>query len=145
MVLTNPVTEQSIPPPIARDAEFQAADAAHVQATDPHLQYPTQARGDARYIGNEQGFIIKYKKFTGTTNSTTGNANFLHGLTPSKIVQISCIIGIDGFPPAYLAANFGGSAEYNIFFTATHFFIVCGTNKTNIVNQRYTAMIYYEA
>jgi hypothetical protein len=30
-------------------AEFQAADAAHVAATDPHLQYATQARGDARY------------------------------------------------------------------------------------------------
>jgi len=24
--------------------------AAHVAATDPHLQYPTQARGDARYV-----------------------------------------------------------------------------------------------
>jgi hypothetical protein len=49
MVLTNPVTEQSIPPEIARDSEFIAADAAHVKATDPHLQYATQSRGDARY------------------------------------------------------------------------------------------------
>jgi len=39
MPLNNPITEPQIPPPIARDAEFQAADAAHVNALDPHSQY----------------------------------------------------------------------------------------------------------
>ncbi|MEG4109007.1 hypothetical protein [Microcoleus sp. S13_C5] len=39
MPLSNPITEPQIPPPIARDAEFQAADAAHVAAPNPHPQY----------------------------------------------------------------------------------------------------------
>ncbi|MEG4081784.1 tail fiber domain-containing protein [Microcoleus sp. Pol8_D6] len=39
MPLHNPITEPQIPQPIARDAEFQAADAAHVNAPDPHGQY----------------------------------------------------------------------------------------------------------
>jgi len=39
MPLNNPITESQIPPPIARDAEFQAADVAHVNALDPHIQY----------------------------------------------------------------------------------------------------------
>lgn len=50
MPLYNPINEAQIPAPIARDAEYIAADTAHVNATDPHLQYPTQARGDARYV-----------------------------------------------------------------------------------------------
>jgi len=44
-----PLTESDIPPPITRDVEYIAADAAHVNEVDPHLQYPTQQRGDARY------------------------------------------------------------------------------------------------
>jgi len=58
MVLTNPVTEQSIPPPITRDTEFRAADTAHVEALEPHSQYFTQARGDARYkrLGTSDSF-----------------------------------------------------------------------------------------
>ena len=43
------ITATDLPPENAMDAEYIAADAAHVNATDPHLQYPTQARGDARY------------------------------------------------------------------------------------------------
>jgi hypothetical protein len=50
MSLNNPITEPFIPPLIARDAEYIAADKAHVDAADPHLQYATQARGDARYV-----------------------------------------------------------------------------------------------
>ena len=45
-----PIADADLPASIARDAEFIAADTAHVNATDPHLQYPTQARGDARYV-----------------------------------------------------------------------------------------------
>lgn len=59
MPLSNPITEQQIPPPIARDEEFQAADNAHLAATDPHLQYATQARGDARYFrGRSQIYTL---------------------------------------------------------------------------------------
>ena len=139
------LTESDLPGTMSTDAEVTAAIAAHVAATDPHLQNPTQARGDARYIANEQGLILKLKKFTGTTNPTTGNANFLHGLNATSILQVSCIIGIDGFPPAYMAATFGGSAEYNIFFTATYFFIVCGPINNNFKYQPYKVVITYEA
>jgi hypothetical protein len=45
-----PIADADLPASIARDAEFIAADTAHVNATDPHLQYATQARGDARYV-----------------------------------------------------------------------------------------------
>ena len=45
-----PIADADLPASIARDAEYIAADAAHVNATDPHLQYPTQARADARYL-----------------------------------------------------------------------------------------------
>jgi hypothetical protein len=47
---SRPLTEADMPPGMATDTEFTAADAAHLAATDPHLQYPTQARGDARYL-----------------------------------------------------------------------------------------------
>ena len=43
------LTDADIPAPIARDAEFAAADAAHVSALDPHSQYLTQTEGDGRY------------------------------------------------------------------------------------------------
>jgi len=39
MPLVNPITESQIPPPIARDTEFQAADKAHLEAVHPHNQY----------------------------------------------------------------------------------------------------------
>lgn len=39
-----------IDPAMASDGEVSAAIAAHLAATDPHLQYATQARGDARYF-----------------------------------------------------------------------------------------------
>lgn len=45
-----PIADADIPDSLARDTEYQLADAAHIAATDPHLQYPTQARGDARYV-----------------------------------------------------------------------------------------------
>lgn len=45
-----PIADADLPASIARDAEYIAADIAHLNATDPHLQYPTQARADARYV-----------------------------------------------------------------------------------------------
>ena len=49
-MLNNPITESQIPAPIARDSEYLAGDLAHLNATDPHLQYAMQGRGDARYL-----------------------------------------------------------------------------------------------
>jgi hypothetical protein len=44
------LTEGDMPPGMATDTETAAAIAAHLAATDPHLQYATQLRGDARYL-----------------------------------------------------------------------------------------------
>jgi hypothetical protein len=53
------LTDSDIPAAIARDAELTAAQAAHINATDPHLQYATQARGDARYFrGRTQSYTL---------------------------------------------------------------------------------------
>ena len=38
-MLNNPITEPQIPEPIARDAEYIAADQAHASAANPHPQY----------------------------------------------------------------------------------------------------------
>jgi len=51
--LTHIIPASQIDPAIASDAELTAAIAQafanHLNATDPHLQYPTQTRGDERY------------------------------------------------------------------------------------------------
>src|SRR4028118_323122 len=47
---SKPLTEADMPPGMATDTETSTAIAAHVAATDPHTQYPTQAEGDARYF-----------------------------------------------------------------------------------------------
>jgi hypothetical protein len=45
-----PIADSDIPAAIARDNEVTAAIDTHVLAADPHTQYATQARGDARYF-----------------------------------------------------------------------------------------------
>jgi hypothetical protein len=45
-----PIADADIPATIARDAETTAIMNAHLAAVDPHPQYATQARGDARYF-----------------------------------------------------------------------------------------------
>src|SRR6478672_62787 len=44
------IVDSDIPALIARDAEFQAADAAHVAATHPHSQYLLPSESDTRYL-----------------------------------------------------------------------------------------------
>jgi len=51
-----PITAADLPPENAMDAEYIAADKAHTDATDAHLQYATQARGDARYMRYSNSF-----------------------------------------------------------------------------------------
>jgi len=48
-----PIADTDLPASIARDTEYIAADTAHLNATDPHLQYATQARSDARYLRSD--------------------------------------------------------------------------------------------
>ena len=45
-----PIADADLPGSITRDAEYIAADKAHVDALDPHTQYANQSRGDARYF-----------------------------------------------------------------------------------------------
>ena len=45
-----PIADADLPASIARDSEIAEINAAHLMATDPHIQYATQARGDARYV-----------------------------------------------------------------------------------------------
>jgi hypothetical protein len=53
------LTLEDLPSGAATDAEFIAADAAHLAAIDPHLQYATQARGDERYFrGRTQAYTL---------------------------------------------------------------------------------------
>ena len=44
-----PIADADLPASIARDAEYIAADAAHVNTQDPHSQYLNFLRGDTRY------------------------------------------------------------------------------------------------
>jgi hypothetical protein len=50
MPLSNPIAESQIPPPIARDVEFQAADVAHVNALDPHVQYLLESEALLKFL-----------------------------------------------------------------------------------------------
>jgi len=45
-----PIADADLPASITRDTEVTAAINAHLAALDPHTQYPTQARADARYF-----------------------------------------------------------------------------------------------
>jgi hypothetical protein len=64
-----------------------AALNAHVNATDPHPQYATQARADERYGA------IKKILFNGTTASTEGASLVIpHGLIFSKIQAINALL-----------------------------------------------------
>lgn len=139
------ITDADIPAAIARDTETTAAVSAHAAAADPHPIYLTQAEGDGRYLASEQSISVRFSRFAGTTDSVTGNASFLHNLNANKILQIGGRIGLDGFPPAYMAAAFGGSCEWNLFHTATQIYIVCGPNKNSLINQPYKIVVIHEA
>ena len=82
-----PIADSDIPAAIARDSEVTAAINAHVGATDPHLQYATQARADERY-----GAIKKYY-YSGTTASSQGASLLIpHGLVFSKILALNGLV-----------------------------------------------------
>lgn len=71
-----PLTEGEIPSAIARDTEFQTADAAHLAASDPHPQYTTTAEGDARYRQKDtQVFTTNIKSVGISTGAITTTDN----------------------------------------------------------------------
>jgi hypothetical protein len=76
-----PITDNQLPDVITRDPEAtaiaNAAINAHLAAVDPHLQYPTQARGDARYLRYFNSFedtIIPPINLAANTWHELGNA-----------------------------------------------------------------------
>jgi hypothetical protein len=64
--LKNPITEQQIPQLIARDAEFAAADAAHVLAPDPHSQYEFRAGLSSKVLAGARSFAANTWSSLGT-------------------------------------------------------------------------------
>lgn len=75
--LNSIISASRIDPAVTLDTEYIAADTAHINATDPHLQYATQARGDARYRQlNTQTFTPTVKVIgTSTGNVATTDAS----------------------------------------------------------------------
>jgi hypothetical protein len=144
------LTESDLPSTMATDAEITNAINAHVNATDPHTQYPTQERGDLRYCSNDQGYKIKSVIFKGITSSDIGDISFPHGLNSKKIHSITGTIaatpeGEGGFPPGFIASTFGGMSEWHCFFTASRIFIVTGSSRANLINRRFTITVIYES
>ena len=86
------IKDADLPPEIARDAEFQAADAVHSAASDPHTQYLNNTRGDARYeyrAGIASKMIAGPQNYPANTWSSLGSfAAFAPGVqgTPSAIL-----------------------------------------------------------
>ena len=67
------LTEEDMPSTMATDAETTGAINAHLAAADPHLQYPTQARGDARYF---RKYAQSFKVANNSSQTlTTGTGN----------------------------------------------------------------------
>lgn len=72
--LNSTIPASRIDPAIATDTEFAAADKAHVDAIDPHLQYATQARGDARYRQKDTQIFTPTIKAVGTSSGIFNSA-----------------------------------------------------------------------
>lgn len=112
------ISEADLPSILTRDPEYQAADAAHGSAIDPHPAYLTQAEGDVRY-----GTGLFSKVLTGLTATTQGGSvSVVHGLNFAKIVSINCLIEIvAGIPGLWAPENyiFNGGAQANLWMNAT--------------------------
>jgi hypothetical protein len=73
-----PIADADLPPSITRDTEFAAADAAHVNAQDPHPLYLTQAEASLLYrlLANTQTFTSTVKSVgisSGTISTSDAN------------------------------------------------------------------------
>jgi hypothetical protein len=77
------VPEGEIDPAIARDLEFQAADQAHLNAGDPHLQYFNQSRGDSRYQHLLPVTIVQQQVSAPAQISISANSWFSLGTFPN--------------------------------------------------------------
>ena len=133
-----PIADEDLPPGVARDAETIAAINAHLAATDPHLQYATQAGADARY-----GLVRKII-FTGTTATTQGaNSSITHGLVYSKILAFSGLVdhGNGVVTPGHILTP---GYEFVLSGNSTGIFVgnVAG-NSGNILSKPFRLVIDY--
>ncbi len=126
-----PITDTDIPAAIARDAEFAAADAAHVSASDPHPIYLTQAEGDSSYPR------FKRSIYTLTTATQQGaQTNTTHNLDAAKIQSVSALITINlsisaGFVPRILPGGVAGLSGYHYSVNVDAGNIICRLHPTD--------------
>ena len=67
-----PIADGDLPPPIARDTEFQEADEAHVNALHPHTQY--RKNNESQIFTNPTKAICKSTGAPNATGLASGNA-----------------------------------------------------------------------
>jgi len=136
-----PIVAADLPPENAMDAEFQAADAAHVNAIDPHLQYATQERADERY-----GRIKKIVILSTTANTEGGLTQIPHGLTLSRIMSINCLVQEIGgnWVAPMLPAVITAGLEFCLSITSVHVHLhnIPG-NSSRILNKPARVVIDY--
>jgi hypothetical protein len=136
----NRITEAEIPGAIARDTEVTAASNAHLAATDPHLQYATQARTDERYG------LVKNLVYTSTTASTQGTSILIPhgGLLVAKILSLNGIVEHSPgliVPPGHTTS---AGYEYELSANATYIFVSNLANKSiNILSKPVRIVINY--
>ena len=88
---------------------------------------------------------IKMKKLTGTTASTEGGSvNVAHGLTRTKILDVSVLVDTGSFTisPAYLTI---AGYLFDVLTTSTNIAVANdATNSENILSKAFTVLITYE-
>lgn len=134
------LTDSDIPAAIARDTEFQVADAAHIAAADPHPIYLTPAEGDARYTS---GILVKI--LTGTTPSIQNSVSQIaHGLTATKIVGMVAKVtsGTFSVGPGYLSGAAG--FQFDVVHDGTYVMITTSaSNSGSILNKPVKVVVFY--
>jgi hypothetical protein len=112
------LSEADIPAIIARDAEVMAAINAHLNESDPHLQYATQARADERYGA------VKKVLFTGTTAATQGGSLVIqHNLVFAKIQTISGLLEHSGGLSVKEGHEMSTGYLFNLSLSTTSIFV----------------------
>jgi hypothetical protein len=136
------ITVSMLPTEVALDAEYIAADKAHVDAIDPHLQYATQARADERYG------LIKKIVFTGTTPATQGSVlGFGTNLNSSKIIAVAGSVAHSSNGSICAGHAYSPGYQFDLSFSGgTAAVIYIGTvpaNSANILSKPFKIVVDY--
>ncbi len=135
-----PISDAEIPSTIARDTEVTAVRDAHLADTDPHLQYATQARADARY-GSVKKII-----FSGTTASNQGTSVLIPhgGLLVAKILGLNAVCEHSPgliVPPGHTVSS---GYEYELSANSSHIFVSNVANRSiNILSKPVRVVVDY--